>query len=136
MSGERPGWHRHPNGGGWVEDTAHVADTAYVGPDAEVYGSAWVSGWAQVYGSSEVYGSAWVSETRHILTVGPIGSENQMITLARTADGHTLTIGCWQEHTIDELAEEVQRRCPQHADEYAAAEALLRLRIAEWEAQR
>ena len=41
MSEERPGWHRHPNGGGWVQDTAHVDDTAYVGPKAWVYGSAW-----------------------------------------------------------------------------------------------
>ena len=28
MSDERPGWHRHPNGGGWVEDTATVDETA------------------------------------------------------------------------------------------------------------
>jgi hypothetical protein len=31
------GWHRHPNGGGLVEDTATVDDTAYVGPAARVY---------------------------------------------------------------------------------------------------
>jgi hypothetical protein len=35
--------HQHPNGGGWVADTAKVADTSYVGPDAWVYGNAWVS---------------------------------------------------------------------------------------------
>jgi len=29
--------HQHSNGGGWVADTAKVADTAYVGPDAQVY---------------------------------------------------------------------------------------------------
>ena len=28
MSDERPGWHRHPNGGGWVQDTATVDETA------------------------------------------------------------------------------------------------------------
>ncbi len=44
----REGWHRHPNGGGWVQDTAHVDPTAYVGPSAEVSGSAWVYGTAQV----------------------------------------------------------------------------------------
>jgi UDP-3-O-[3-hydroxymyristoyl] glucosamine N-acyltransferase len=32
--------HRHPNGGGWVADTAHVAPTAFVGPDARVTGQA------------------------------------------------------------------------------------------------
>ena len=35
--------HKHPNGGGWVADSATVADTAYVGPDAKVSGSARVS---------------------------------------------------------------------------------------------
>ena len=40
--------HQHPNGGGWVADTAHVADTAYVGPDAQVYDNATVSGSAQI----------------------------------------------------------------------------------------
>jgi hypothetical protein len=32
--------HRHPNGGGWVANTAYVADTAFVGHDARVYGHA------------------------------------------------------------------------------------------------
>jgi len=31
------GWHKHSNGGGWVQDTAHVAESAYVGPNAEVF---------------------------------------------------------------------------------------------------
>jgi hypothetical protein len=31
---------KHSNGGGWVADTATVADTAYVGPDARVFGNA------------------------------------------------------------------------------------------------
>ena len=30
--------HKHLNGGGWVADTAQVAETAYVGPNAQVYG--------------------------------------------------------------------------------------------------
>ena len=34
--------HQHPNGGGWVADTASVASTAFVGPDAVVSGYAWV----------------------------------------------------------------------------------------------
>ena len=42
--------HQHKNGGGWVANTASVAYSAYVGPDAQVFGnaqvseSAWVSG--------------------------------------------------------------------------------------------
>jgi len=35
---------RHPNGGGWVAETAHVGDTAYVGLRARVSGYAQVSG--------------------------------------------------------------------------------------------
>ena len=32
--------HQHLNGGGWVADTASVDETAYVGPDARVFGNA------------------------------------------------------------------------------------------------
>ena len=37
-------WHQHSNGGGWVENTATVTDTAFVGPEALVSGNAKVSG--------------------------------------------------------------------------------------------
>ena len=36
--------HRHKNGGGWVAETAQVADTVYVGPMAVVYGRANIKG--------------------------------------------------------------------------------------------
>ena len=52
--------HKHPNGGGWVADTATVSETAYVGPDARVYGNAVVSGNARVYSKAWVYGNARV----------------------------------------------------------------------------
>ena len=52
--------HQHPNGGGWVADTAKVADTSYVGPDAKVYGDAKVSDNVRVYGDALVSGTAWV----------------------------------------------------------------------------
>ena len=32
--------HQHKNGGGWISNTAKVADTCYVGPHALVYGQA------------------------------------------------------------------------------------------------
>ena len=177
MSEERPGWHRHPNGGGWVQDTASVDETAHIGPDARVYGAAqvygnaqvcgnaqvsgaaqvcgtaevsgnaWVYGNARVYGAAqvcgaaEVYGNAWVSGAawvsapRHVLTVGPIGSEDQTLTLFRTETGYGVSVGCWHPDgaTLDDLTAEVQRRAPDHADEYEAAMALCRVRIAEWE---
>ena len=52
---------KHINGGGLVEDTAHVEDSAYVGPSALVYGQATVSGQALVYGQATVSGQAAVS---------------------------------------------------------------------------
>ena len=76
--------HRHPNGGGWVADTASVAKTAFVGPDASVFqfasvedfaavtdtawvlGSAAVSGHARVAGDSEVNGNARVGEDAEV----------------------------------------------------------------------
>ena len=67
MSEKRKGWHKHPNGGGWVEDSAKVDESCYVGPDAwisgnaQVYGYAQVSGDARVSGNAQVYGDARVS---------------------------------------------------------------------------
>ena len=177
MSDERPGWHRHPIGGGWVEDTASVDEMAHIGPDAQVYGdaevfgaarvsgnaqvcgnaqvsgaaqvfgdaevfgaarvygAARVSGNAEVFGAAQVYGAARVSAPRHVLTVGPIGSEDQTLTLFRTETGYGVSVGCWRPDgaTLDDLTAEVQRRAPDHADEYEAAMALCRVRIAEWE---
>ena len=66
--------YRHFNGGGWVAETARVADTAFVGPDARVYGNArvtedaWVSGNALVTGNAQVSGTARVYDK--IITTG------------------------------------------------------------------
>ena len=54
-------WHQHFNGGGWVQNTATVDDTAFVGPGACVYGNARVSGNAWVHGNAKVSGYARVS---------------------------------------------------------------------------
>ncbi|WP_456823285.1 DUF6055 domain-containing protein [Cellulomonas sp. P5_E12] len=48
------GGHRHPNGGGWVDDAATVDPTAFVGPDAVVRGA------AQVHENARIEGRAWV----------------------------------------------------------------------------
>jgi carbonic anhydrase/acetyltransferase-like protein (isoleucine patch superfamily) len=67
--------HQHKNGGGFVANTARVADTVFVGPHALVYGqaelservcvvdSAQVSGHAVLSGDVIVSGNAWVSGT-------------------------------------------------------------------------
>ncbi len=75
-----------------------------------------------------------IGTDRDLLVLGPVGSENQHVTLVRTDSGHRLTIGCWNgENTVDDLAAEVQRRCPDRGDEYAEIETILRRRVAEWE---
>lgn len=49
------GGHWHPNGGGWVDNRANVASTAYVGPMAAVYGNSTVTG-ALAAGASTTFG--------------------------------------------------------------------------------
>ena len=53
--------HQHPNGGGWVADTATVDPTAYVGPNAKVFGKAMIHGNATVAGDAQVFDNAAVS---------------------------------------------------------------------------
>ena len=59
-AGEVPA-HRHPNGGGWVADSATVEATAYVGPRAQVYGRAKLYGYAGLFGHAKVCGDAVVN---------------------------------------------------------------------------
>ena len=47
--------HRHPNGNGWVADSATVDASALIGENALVYGNARVSGRVLVYGDAQVY---------------------------------------------------------------------------------
>lgn len=54
--------HAHPNGGGWVADSASVADSVYVGPDAMVLDSANVSGNVRITDQAIVAGSATVKD--------------------------------------------------------------------------
>jgi carbonic anhydrase/acetyltransferase-like protein (isoleucine patch superfamily) len=51
---------QHPNGGGWVADTAMVYPTACVDKNAQVSGDALVYGYAQISGNAQVSGDAWV----------------------------------------------------------------------------
>ena len=54
-------WHRHVNGGGWVQKTAIVDDSAQVSGNVRVSGNAQVSGNSRVFGDAQVSGDAWVS---------------------------------------------------------------------------
>ena len=89
--------HQHPNGGGWVANTATVDASAFVGSYAQVYGNARVSGNAQVSGyarvsgntrvsgNARVYGDAWVLNP---LTI--IGSAHSVSLVSYTQ----IAIGC------------------------------------------
>jgi UDP-3-O-[3-hydroxymyristoyl] glucosamine N-acyltransferase len=71
-------WHQHPHGGGWVENTASVADSVYVGPNAVVSGyaraqgraricdHAWVYGTACISGEAQIFGNAWVGDQAQV----------------------------------------------------------------------
>ena len=186
--------HQHPNGGGWVADTAIVFDEVYVGPTARVFGGNIYGGYihggtiyggvirgGRIYGGvirggdinggdihgGDIYGGVIhggvihggtiyggnihggsiyggqinggvIRDIRDILTVGPIGSEDQFLTLTRSDTGHHVSIGCWWERaaTIDDIAAEVEERAPEFADEYAELMPMLRRRVAEWDAER
>ncbi len=54
--------HQHSNGGGWVENTATVASTAYVGPHAQVRLFGKVLDRARVEGQGLVTDSAVVKD--------------------------------------------------------------------------
>ncbi len=133
----------------------------YIGPDAQVYNSAQVSGSArvsdsaQVYGSAQVSGSAWVArrgdiaDTRHVLTIGPVGSAGRHVTIHRHYDGpdsttwgHLIIAGCW-DGTADQLDHRIHTKKEHGWDrddidlwraDYEGVIALARVRAAEWAA--
>ena len=52
------GWHKHPNGGGWVKNTACVADTALISDGCLVYDEIYFreKGWRRRDGCHEIAG--------------------------------------------------------------------------------
>ena len=94
--------HQHPNGGGWVANTASVEKTVYVGPNAQVFGNAQVSGNARVSDDAQVSGNAWVfGDAWEQSPLYVQGSKHSV-----TNSGHNqITIGCqtqdfayWKKH--------------------------------------
>lgn len=134
----------------------------FIGPNAQVYGSAVVdpstgrpsSRWtysARVYGSARVDGCGDVAHTRHVLTLGPLGSEDRHVTVHRHYDGpdstkwgHLVVAGCWQ-GTLDQLAARIRKggrhgwgngpNAERWRSDYEAFITLARVRVAEWEAE-
>ena len=62
QSYSRGAGHVHANGGGWVADSASVADSVYVAPGAMVLGTAKVSGNVRIEDHAIVAGSATVQD--------------------------------------------------------------------------
>lgn len=50
--------HRHPNGGGWVADTASVNPASFVEENAQVFGKALLLGEVKVKDNAKVFGNA------------------------------------------------------------------------------
>lgn len=84
--------------GGWIESEANLDQSgeAWVSGDARVSGDAWVFGDARVSGKARVFGDARVSKCTHMLTVGRIGSRNDITTFfqTRSASGFAISVSC------------------------------------------
>ena len=155
-------WHQHPNGGGWVQNTASVEEAAFIGPraivsdkarvsgvarvsgealvsgearvsgdaqvsgEARVSGKARVSGEAQVSGKARVYGEALVLNVSDLLVIGPIGSRDAHLTLAKDYAATGCFCGSWEE-----FAKQVASThgSSQHAKEYLAALEFAKVRF-------
>lgn len=143
-------------GRGVVTDFARVRDDVVVTDDAFVGGTASVHGHTRLGGNSRVYGCTLlkqghfmdvvhpvdIGDTRHVMSVGPIGSEDVTAELVRTKDGgHLVIIGCW-DGTVDTMMDEVRVRSQYWGvsaterdtliEEYEHLHKLFKKRIALW----
>ena len=90
--------------GGWIESEANLDQSgeAWVSGEALVFGEARVSDEALVFGEARVsdearvFGEARVSKCTHMLTVGRIGSRNDITTFfqTRSASGFAISVSC------------------------------------------
>lgn len=86
-------WRKHPNGGGWVSETAYVEQRAYVGPQAVVFdrarvlGRSKVLGESKVYGDAEVWGASTISAGARVHGVTQV-TENAHIKRVEVESGH------------------------------------------------
>jgi len=82
-------WVRHSNGGGWVQRTARVAPTAFVGPYAIVSGEAQVLDSARILDEACITGMARVFDEAIVAGRAHVGGQALVFGLARilgTAD--------------------------------------------------
>jgi len=71
-------WHIHPNGGGWIENTAIVEDTVYVSEDSTIAGQAEVLGNVSLNKCSDIMDNARVSGNVFIVDYCTIGDQSEV----------------------------------------------------------
>jgi acyl-[acyl carrier protein]--UDP-N-acetylglucosamine O-acyltransferase len=93
--------HRHPHGGGWVADTARVAETVYVGSTAEVSGRARVWGnvvltqHAAVFGEARVWGDVWLTDCAVVYGHAQVSGDVELHGVAAVYDHAQVWVGKW-----------------------------------------
>ena len=84
--------------GGWIESENNLDQSgeAWVSGEAIVFDEARVLDKAMVFGEARVSGEAWVSKCTHMLTVGRIGSRNDITTFfqTRSESGFSISVSC------------------------------------------
>jgi len=80
-------WHQHPNGGGWVENTAIVDATAYVGTGATICGRARIAGDARISDRATIAGDARIGDCATICGDARIGGDAMIGGDARVTRG-------------------------------------------------
>lgn len=122
------------SGNAWVSGNAQVygyalvSGNALVSCDARVCGNAWVSG------NALVYGDARVSDTRHYLNLGPIGSRYGYTTIYRDKNKKAIVVcGCFH-GDLDGFERAVHKTHAgtKYEAEYMVLIQLARLREKEW----
>lgn len=83
--------HIHPNGGGWIADTATVHATAFVGPAASVLDEAKVIEGASIDGTARVLGKAKISGSARIRGDAEIGGHAHVTGNALVAESAYVT---------------------------------------------
>ena len=89
--------HKHPNGGGFVADTAKVADSVYVAENAQVLGYADVSwnarilGHAVVAGTAKVSGNTIVGDSACVCGQAVVSENARIIESAMVTDAYTVS---------------------------------------------
>lgn len=76
-------WHKHPNGGGWVSDSAYVEASASISGRAAIFGNARILDRTRVYGSSRIGGNAECYGAPHIHGRAVIGGNAKVYDAAK-----------------------------------------------------